>query len=257
MAEKDAIDEKAPDDVFSSVDINTLAPELQTIYKGFQGDYTRKTQDLATRRKEFEAKETEFESKLVGSGELKQEVKQWRDWYASLEDSESGKTEQNQQTLTTDTTTNYLDEPGLEPVKKYLSEFEATKGKELTALKATVEQLQSVIKDTTDQTSKMFSYHAQLNDLAGQHKDLDKQKLLDFALENGHLDLTKAYNTLYQDDIIADRVKQGVEEELKKQRTQGIRGTGQQVIVRQGKDTPKTFEEATQSILDERATLGI
>jgi len=255
-------DNTSQDDLFSSIDPETLAPELKQLFKGMQADYTRKTQDLAGRRKEFEEKETGFEDKLKEYGAVEQEVKQWRDWYAGLEEDGEGKKtdlyDQGKKAADDNNQTpNYLDEPGSEGVKKYLDDWTQSRDKENTELKTLVETLQEQIKDTTNQTSRMFSYHAQLNDLAGQYPELDKQELLDHALKAGQMDLTKAYKDLHQDELIDEEVKKRVEEELKKQRTQGIRGPGQQVIVKPGKDVPKNFDEATQSILDERATAGL
>jgi len=246
-------------DLFSAIDPETLAPELKQIYKGMQADYTRKTQDLSGRRKEFEDKETGFEDKLKEYGAVEQEVKQWRDWYAGLEENPDPKADPktDPDPATDPKTPNYLDEPGSEGVQKYLSEQLADRDTKIDGLTTLVEKLQTTVKDTTDQTSRMFSYHAQLNDLAGQHKDLDKQELLDYALKAGQMDLTKAYKDLHQDELIEAQVKERVEEELTKQRTQGIRGTGQQILVKPGKDTPKSFEEATQSILNDRAAQGM
>jgi len=42
-------------EAFTNVDPNTLPPELQSIYKSLQGDYTRKTQEIAQERKLFES----------------------------------------------------------------------------------------------------------------------------------------------------------------------------------------------------------
>jgi hypothetical protein len=248
------------DELFSSLDPETLAPELKQIYKGMQADYTRKTQDVAGRRKEFDDRETQFEDKLKEYGAVEQEVKQWRDWYANLEENPDNGTGEPKTTTPaepTGQTPNYLEEPGMENVKKYVTDLTSKHDGELTAVKSEVEKLQTMLKDNTDQTSRMFSYHAQLNDLAGEYKDLNKQELLDYALKAGQMDLTKAYKDLHQDDLIEEQVKVRVEEELKKQRTQGIRGPGQQILVKRGKDTHKTFEEATQSILDDRAAKGL
>ena len=42
-------------DTFTNIDPSTLAPELQTIYKQMQGDYTRKTQGVSQRERELNA----------------------------------------------------------------------------------------------------------------------------------------------------------------------------------------------------------
>lgn len=39
---------------FTSIDPSTLDPQLQAIYKSLQADYTRKTQEIANQRREFE-----------------------------------------------------------------------------------------------------------------------------------------------------------------------------------------------------------
>ena len=249
-------DEQA-EDMFSSIDPETLAPELKQIYKGMQADYTRKTQDLAQTRKDFGDREDQFEAKLKEFGGLEQEVTQWRDWYKSLEDNPEEDQGQQAQDPTPTTDNTYLDEPGSDDLRKHMDGLAQQQGKDITSLRAEVERLQSTLKDTTDQTSRMFSYHAQLNDLSGQYKDLDKQELLDYALKAGQMDLSKAYKDLHQDDLIEQEVQQRVEDELKKQRTQGIRGPGRQVLVKPGKNTPKNFEEATQQIMNDRAAQGI
>lgn len=41
-------------DAFTAVDPSSLAPELQSIYKGMQADYTRKTQEIAEQRRLFD-----------------------------------------------------------------------------------------------------------------------------------------------------------------------------------------------------------
>jgi len=54
-ASTEAANPVAVEDSFTSVDPNTLPPELQAIYKSLQGDYTRKTQETATLRKQYES----------------------------------------------------------------------------------------------------------------------------------------------------------------------------------------------------------
>ena len=44
-----------PEESFTGFDPNALPPELQTVYKSMQADYTRKTQELADARKTYSA----------------------------------------------------------------------------------------------------------------------------------------------------------------------------------------------------------
>jgi hypothetical protein len=103
----------------------------------------------------------------------------------------------------------------------------------------------------------MFNYHAQLNELRERFPGLNKQELLDYALKTGQPDLEAAYKTLHQDDLIESEVQKRLEEKLKVERTKGIRGPGQQVILKHKTGTPKTFEEANEMILNERAAAGL
>jgi hypothetical protein len=249
---------QADEQAFSSINPDELSPELQEVYKSMQADYTRKTQEIANLRKDFASKEAQWEEKLKSYGAIEHENRQWRDWYKSLEEQAEEADGQHQTPTDTDASLpNYLEEPGSGELKKYVESLQQTHKTEIGSLKQEIESLQAALKDTTVQTSRMFNYHAQLNELAGKYPNLNKQELLDHALQTGQTDLEKAYRDKYQDDIITQMVEERVEERLAKERTKGIKSTGQQFVMKPSKDAPKNWAEATQQILDERAAQGL
>lgn len=244
------------EDVFSGIDPNTLAPELQTIYKNMQADYTRKTQSIAEERTNFGTEREGFENKLKTLGAIEQEVTQWRDWYKGIEEASS-----NDDQTSTDLTS--LEDDDLPDYLKDLGDG-GTPSVEITALNKTITDLRSEIdtinkslKDHSSQTNRMFDYQAQLTDLQSTHETLDKKALLSHAVENGFTDLDKAYNDLYRDDIIEEEVQKRVKLEVAKSRTAGIKTGGQQIIVRSGEGTPRSFAEASEKVLAERAAQGL
>ena len=243
---------------FTTINPEDLAPELKQLYKSMQADYTRKTQDLSTRRQEYTDKETQWEDKLKSFGAAEQELTQWRDWYKSLSENENETTKKAEtQTLAKSQELSYLQEPGQEELRKHLEGLQTSHSTEVKGLQEEIRAIRATLKDTTDQTSRMFNYHAQLNELGSKYKGLNKQELLDYALKSGQPDLERAYKDLHQDDLIEIEVARRLEDKLKEQRTQGIRGPGQQVILRSKQGTPKSFDEANEQILQERAAQGL
>lgn len=244
MADDDKID------IFTNLNPEDLAPELQTIYKNMQADYTRKTQEIAGRRKEFDTKETNFEARLVELGELKARDKQWTDWYQTLEEQvEQDKTDKGANVDTTNVDLTGLDDDKL---AKMFGNLQTT----IKDLESKIESTNLAIRQSGDQTSRMFNYQAQLNDLTREHTDLDREKLLNHAIQTGQTDLTKAYHDLYADDLFNKRVDAGVAEALAKRKTDGISTTGHQMIVRSKDKAPKTWDEATEQIVLRKATEG-
>ena len=237
---------------FTTINPETLTPELQTIYKSMQADYTRKTQAVSQKAKEFETKEKTWEEKLIAQGALEQEVQQWRGWYAGLSEKEQAEEKSRLEETTPETA------PTVDPdIQKYLQQFKETSSKDSQALKDEIAQLKAALKTTSDQTGRMFNYHAQLVELGTRYPGLNKKELLDYALKTGQPDLESAYKTLHQDDMIESEVTKRLEERLKTERTKGIRGPGQQIILRRQTGGPKTFDQANELILQERAAQGL
>ena len=112
------------------------------------------------------------------------------------------------------------------------------------------------LKNSQNQLMRMFDYQAQLSDLALAHPELDRSKLLEHAQATGQTDLNKVYEDLYREDIITKAVDERVAEREKELRARSISTPGKQVIYKPNQKLPKSFEEATQSILNERAVEG-
>jgi hypothetical protein len=257
MAEDQTQEATSQVENFTSLDPEALPEDLKKLYKSMQADYTRKTQDLASRRKEYDERENQWKDQLKTYGAAEQEVQQWRDWYKNLTEQSGQKTEQQQVASKPAEDLSYLDEPDSEGLKKYLTEMQSSYSKNIDTLKEEITNLRAALHDTTDRTSRMFNYHAQLNELGIKYKDLNKKELLDYALKTGQPDLDKAYKDLHQDDFIESEVEKRLAEKEKEWRTRGIRGPGQQVIIRSRQEGPKSFTEASEQIIKERAAQGL
>ena len=146
-------------DGFTKLDPENLSDELKEIYKSMQADYTRKTQELAEKRKEFTEKESSWEDKLKSFGAIENEVKQWRDWYKQLEEQAIGGDKQAQ-TLPNvgdlaDVTDN--DDPNAK-----LTGVIKTLEQQIKDLEGELTSIHGSLKDSRDQTNRMFNYQAQL-----------------------------------------------------------------------------------------------
>lgn len=245
---------------FTQLNPETLPEDLKKIYKSMQADYTRKTQDLSSRRKEYDEREQQWKEQLKTYGAAEQELQQWRDWYKSLSEQTEDQTAQQQPQQTqqrADQTLSYLDEPGAENIKRFVTELQSTYDKNLSALKEEITGLRAALHDTTDRTSRMFNYQAQLSELGAKYKDLNKKELLEYALKTGQPDLEKAYKDLHQDEFIESEVTKRLAEKEKEWRTRGIQGPGKQIILKPNQASPKSFAEASEQILKERAAQGL
>jgi len=241
-------DDKDDKTTFTKLDPETLSDELKAIYKSMQGDYTTKTQALADMRKEFEGKETKFEEQLKSYGAVENEVKQWRDWYKQLEE-QTKEVKPNEGLLSLTSLDPNNDDP--DKASAHLSQMVKALDQQIKDLKGELTSVHGGLKDSRDQTNRMFSYQAQLGELASKYPGLNKQEVLDHALNIGQTNLEKAYRDLKQDDLIAAEVERRVKEEMDKERTVGVgvKGPGRQVIVRRNEGTPKSFAEASEQIL--------
>lgn len=257
-------DGSADDQVkFTDVDPEKLPDELKSVYKSMQADYTRKTQELANNRKEFETREQQWQDKLKDFGAAEQELNQWREWYRSLEeeaeqhtDTDSllniGSTDDGQQSsASTDSAGQDGGQTGGTDAR-VLATISALNNK-IAELEGQLTGVNESLRKSRDQTNRMFVYHDQLNKLEGKYgtkeKPLDRKAILDHALQNGFTDLDKAYRDMYQDDLIQSEVDRRVQEEMKKQRTATAVKSGQQVVFRPRENRPKSWEEATEAAL--------
>lgn len=252
MADIDKKDDTTNPELFKDLGINPdeLPDALKPLYKSMQADYTKKTQTLAELRKEWTQKEDAYQQKLQNLGALEQETTQWREWYKSLEDQVGGDDKAAQ--LAKD-----------EDLRKKLAEGDVGASAEvirrlegeIVALKDKVTTVEKSAGDVPRRVDRMFNYQAQLTDLVRENPKVDRNKILDHAVKTGQTDLKRVYQELYHDDIVAAEVTKRVNEELAKIRTDGIHSSSRPIIVRRS-EKPMTYEEATESILKERAHAG-
>jgi hypothetical protein len=243
-------DQKLTQDEFTKIDPSTLPPELQSLYKEMQADYTRKATALADERKTYATERDRYEQQLRQYGAVEQEVNHWRQWYASLEGQDgadgghpNGQPDGQGQGGEDDMT---------DPTVAKVIKLEQT----IAKLQDQLSNVDSTLRTSTDRTGRILQYHTQLSDLLREHPETDRDKLVKHAVDNGFTDLKKAYDDLYRDDLIDAEVNRRLEEKLKETRAAGISQQGRQVILRPHTDAPKSFDEATQLILDERAKAG-
>jgi len=239
---------KLEKEVFTNINPETLPEDLKPLYKNMLGDYTRKTQELSARRKDFDTKESTYQNKLKSLGALEQEVTQWRNWYQSLESETDGTTDKSDSSSTSDI--------GLTDDAKLAATI-STLEREVGSLKSELKSAHSAIRDSHVQVNKMFTYQSQLNDITQKHPKVDKTKLLEFAVQHGLSDLNDAYERLHRPDIIEEEVQKRLTEELSKARTDGIHSSGHQMIIRSNSEgSPKSFAEATEQIVQQKAREG-
>ena len=240
-----ADDKKQNDELFANIDPSKLAPELLTVYKSMQADYTTKQQARAERERqqadEFAAKENALLDKIKTYGAMEQELNQWREWYKSLENKDD---EIDDSVFDVDVDNNNY---GLD--NSHMNKVVPELNNKIKYLEEQLSSVKTAIKTTGDRTSRMLGFHAQLDELSDKYTNLDKQKLLDHAIQHGQNDLEKAYKDLYHDDIIEQEVQKRLDEERARIRTEGITGIGRQVVLRSAENSPKTFAEASEQIL--------
>jgi len=244
----------AEDELFTNINPETLSPELKELYKSMQGDYTRKRQEDSTARKDAEKRAQELTEKTKNLPAIENEVTQWRQWYADLErEAEADMTtmpkyEPDLNNLGVD----YTEEPEVAKLLKDLS------GK-VGSLSTELGSVRQALANSESKVQRMFDFQGQLSDLSSKHTDLDKQALLDHALKIGQTNLEKAYKDLYFDDIIAKAADELALKKIEEQRTAGIHSAGrnvQQVIRAKRDSVPKSFDEATEQIIQKKAQEG-
>jgi hypothetical protein len=130
--------------------------------------------------------------------------------------------------------------------------------KKFNQLVQNINQVGTQIEKRLIHQGRMLSLSMQLNDLYRKNPQMDGEKVLDAALKGGETDLTRAYNDVYHDEIlnkeVETRLTPRLEEELQKRQTQVETGSGATPLKFEiPKETPKTWVDAGQEFLKERA----
>ena len=179
----------ATDDI-EKVDVETLPEDVAKAVKGFQGDYTKKMQALADRVKEFEDKQ-----KTDGD---------WNAWFKENEvkinrfNAHEAKAEEEDASVTKNVTDDDDDGSG--------------------AINA-VKQLE---KNTNEKTRQMetvfaegFQMVVQLQALAVKAEKEgkpvpDPERVIKYAQDNGLVDVKKAYEGAYSEEILEGKINKAV-----------------------------------------------
>lgn len=249
---KDPLEEK-----FTNIDPSTLHDDLQPFYKSMQADYTRKTQDVAELRKQAEGVVDENKKLTEQIGALKEANIRWQQWYDELEE-EKRQDAENQKKKADDDFHNLPKNSDVgddEKIAKIIENYDA----KIESLVNEITSLKQSKSDDVQKFERMFSYHAQLNELARKDPDLEREKLLAFAAERGYTNLEDAYKAMYSDKLMEVEVQKRVDQKLKEMRTDGVHSTATRKIL----ETPKTedgkrpsFSGATENIVKELASEG-
>jgi hypothetical protein len=180
-------------------------------------------------------------------GELDGGLQEWENWFTSNREALSNLGRSD---------------PNADPTKgKRNKGNEGDEGmyeKKLNQLVQAVNQAGGQINQKIAHMGKMLTLSMQLNDLYRKNPQMDGEKILDAALKSGETDLNRAYDEVYHDDIlnkqVDERLGPRVEEEVQKRMTKVETGSGATPIKFDiPKETPKTWTDAGEEFLDERA----
>ena len=176
----------------SKVDINSLPDEYQKIIKGYQGDYTKKTQAISERSKEMQDKIATAEKWTGWYEQNKGLISEFNDWRGKVD--LAGDDD--------DPDSNDNDEP-------------------LTA--SALKKLEKKIDERNTQSDNAFSQGFQmlvklqgLQMRSGTDITPDPEKIIKYAKENSITDIEAAYEGAYKDEILTARIAKAVAVEKEK-----------------------------------------
>ena len=232
----------------------TNNPALQKIYNAMKAGVTKKFQSWANERKQLADTLSNYENLL----------KQWEEWRPYLEDLQTGEPtydpyeeDRGRQPAYRDTYRRAEDRRTRTPSsdeESTIDSFKSFRDEVLKAGRGFEERLNTM--------QRMMDLSLQLEDLRRNHHDtypdvkFDAQKILSTALEKNYPTLEDAYRSVYRDDFIKKDVEKQLStrltEEKAKMMAPGETGGGiTSTHFKPPDDVPKTFSDASKSILDE------
>lgn len=178
------------------VDINSLSEEVQKVIKGFQADYTKKTQALSREKNDFKS---EIEK-----------AKEWNNWYDQYKPLID---EFNQWKKDKDNGTDTMKKDGTNDMN--IDDDEPLTRAELNKIREEMNDFQNQTKEGFSQGFKML---VDLHALQKNNSDFeyDPKEVIKYAQENEIADIGKAFAGRYQKEIEALKIKKAVEEEREK-----------------------------------------
>jgi hypothetical protein len=220
-------------------------PRLNKYYQAVQAGVTKKFQGWSDEKKKLQQTVETLQSQV---SELDGGLREWEDWFTQ-------------------------NKPILEKVAKMsdqsnLDDQRGKRGKmkdedaddRYEKLIQTINQAGQQIEQRFGHLQKVLNLSMQLNDLYRRNPKMDGNKVLDVALKKGYLDLEKAYadDDAYGQEILEGKVQEKLgprlEEEIAKRRTNVETGSGAiPTKFELPKEMPKSFTDAGQQFLEERA----
>ena len=218
-------------------------PRLLKLHQAMTSGVTKKFQGFADEKKQF-AKTMEALQAQVA--ELDGSLQEWENWYIT-----------NQKVLSNPGKGN--DDPNPKKGKDNVMDGdEKMWEKKFEQLITAVNQAGGQFERKLTHMGKMLSLSMQMNDLYRKNPKMDGDKVLDAALQSGSQNLNDVYNEVYHDDILNQQVEERLtprlEEEITKRMTKVESGSGATPMKFEiPKETPKTWTDAGQEFLVERA----
>jgi hypothetical protein len=218
-------------------------PELQKVYNAMKAGVTKKFQEWSEKSKGSRALETRHQ-------QLEDKLYEWQDWYAEAfpdgwEPSEG------------EITPN----PNTKEGKRGKGDGGPTIQEVIDAINKGAAAFEKRLNSLAEQQGKLSNAFTLSLDLVEQkfaHPEMDIQKVLKTATEKGLGDLSAAYDTTYRDEIIGKQVEEKVATRIKEKEAEAKKtletGSGTVPLTfTKPEQAPKSFTDATQQFLKERA----
>lgn len=243
------------DEKFTDINPDELSPELKETYKNMQSHFTKRVTEAVDSKKNSDEMLGVFTTEKAT---LEKELSDLKLSNTQLQTSLSEKSGGDD-----DDILGFLNELGSSDGDKHGMSDEVV-GKltsTITSLTKKVEELEGTVEEKTSKALKIIQYEHDLTTVSESHQEafdekLDRQKLIDFAIEAKTPDLHQAYEAFTRERTIEKKAGERAEVMFKERMdkdesfTSGL-GVDVPVLFARDEKTPKTMSEATKGILKE------
>jgi hypothetical protein len=200
----------------SKVKIDELPEEMRETVKGFQADYTKKTQAIKEKEKTIEGQEEQIET-----------GKKWGEWYSRNQNTLAQYNEYAKN-LTKDGNVHIDNQPKVKIDNDDDDDndmFSDDSKKVRKELKTDINTVRDEVKQQNSDTTK--SLNAGMNMMVSLMKvvqdneydfKIDPEKVIQHAREEGIADMNKAVNSAYYNEIRDSEIKKGIEDGVAKEK---------------------------------------
>lgn len=243
-------DKNQPQDDFDlGIDESTLSdaekPIFEKLNKQVRDAWLRKTNALATEKRDYETKMSTLQQQYDAAAKQLADVQAW--WQSEG------------QYLTKAEAREVLEDANVDP-SGLMRELNALKTQFTTA----AQKYDTTISQLTEQNrtlENMIRYQSDLFDIRMKHPEVDPMRIIETAKEKGVSNLELAYKMAYGDEMkqkeIDDAVSKAREEERAKvSAEQAIVDTKPSTTRYAPPEEPKTYADASKSLLDEVRKTG-